>query len=471
MNKESMYDKLTTYYKDDYYPFHMPGHKRNSELISMTDPYEIDITEIDGFDNLHHPTDIILDIMNRISRIYGSQKSYILVNGSTCGILTAISAVTTPKDEILIARNCHKSVYNAVFIRQLKPDYISPKLNEAGIFGDISPEDVLEKLNQNENIKAVVITSPTYEGIVSDIEEIARVVHKKGAVLIVDEAHGAHFSLDEYFPKSAIEKGADIVIQSVHKTLPAMTQTAVMHVGGHKVNLGKVERFLGIYESSSPSYVLMSSVDKCFKLIEEKGTTLFREYVKIIENFYREAKKFKNIILFTPERVFDFDKGKLVIISLYEEFTGNDLYKLLLNKYHLQPEMASERYVVLMTSLCDTYEGFRRLINALSDIDKMLEGRGGLQIEEETFKFSRDGKIPERAFFSHETELYKLEEINLKKSVGRIAGDYVYLYPPGCPILVPGEIISENIVDKIYISIKRGLNVIGMEEDKIAVIK
>ena len=244
---DSLYKRLVKYSDSDYYPFHMPGHKRNTDIIDMISPYKIDITEIENFDNLHNANDVIKSLMNRIAKMYGSKRSYILVNGSTCGIMAAISSVVKMGDEIALARNCHKSVYNAVYINKLKCNYIVPKVNEYGIFGQIEIEDVEEIFNRNPKVKVVVITSPTYEGIVSDIEGIAKYVHKKGGILIVDEAHGAHFKFDNYFPNSAVESGADIVIESIHKTLPAMTQTSILHICSENIDEKKVERFLSIY--------------------------------------------------------------------------------------------------------------------------------------------------------------------------------------------------------------------------------
>ena len=214
--------KLKALAQSDVYPFHMPGHKRQ---LSGFFPYEFDITEIEEFDNLHHAKGLLLEAQQYAAQMYQSWKAYYLVNGSTCGILAAISAVTTKGGRILVARNCHKAVYNAIYLRGLKAEYVYPVATHYGIQGQIQATDVERKLVEKPDIQAIVITSPTYDGLVSDIRAIADLAHTHGIPLIVDEAHGAHFGLDEAFPDNATVLGADAVIMSVHKTLPAPTQT------------------------------------------------------------------------------------------------------------------------------------------------------------------------------------------------------------------------------------------------------
>lgn len=289
-----LYKNLIEYSNSDYYPFHMPGHKRNIE--DGVSPFSYDITEIDGFDNLHNPQGILKIAMEEAADFYGTDKTYYLVNGSTCGLLSAICGVTSRGDKILVARNCHKAVYNAIYLNELTPVYINPEYIEMyGINGGISPEAVQYGLAENPDIKAVIITSPTYEGVVSDVQRIAEIVHKKGIPLIVDEAHGAHFGLHKCFPQSAVKLGADIVIQSVHKTLPSLTQTALLHIRSDIVNVSEVERFLHIYQSSSPSYVLMSSIDECINKLKSDGLFLFEPYVKRLEVMLTHEKQLTHL--------------------------------------------------------------------------------------------------------------------------------------------------------------------------------
>ena len=272
---DNLYKELELYGKKDYYPFHMPGHKRNAAVISTDFPFERDITEIDGFDNLHHPEGLILEAQKRAADLYGSKECFFSVNGSTAALLSAVSACVTRGGQILMARNCHKAVYHAVYLRDLKPTYVYPHLeHELGINGGITPSRVKRALEENPDIEAILITSPTYDGVVSDVAGISRIAGEYHIPLIVDEAHGAHFCFSDYFPVSAVELGADIVIQSIHKTLPSMTQTAVLHRCSDRVSSDMLKRFMGIYQSSSPSYILMASIDACMDKIEKDGQEL-----------------------------------------------------------------------------------------------------------------------------------------------------------------------------------------------------
>ena len=225
--------KLNELEQSDIYPFHMPGHKR--AFLPFANPYAIDITEIEGFDNLHHATGILQEAQQKAADLYGAQKTYYLVNGSTCGLLAAISAAVPRGGKILVARNCHKAVYHAMYLRQLVPVYLYPEDTAYGIQGQVTPQMVQKQLKQTPDIRAVVITSPTYDGVVSDIQSIADIVHAYGIPLIVDEAHGAHFGFSPEFPENATRLGADAVIMSVHKTLPAFTQTALLHLCSDRI--------------------------------------------------------------------------------------------------------------------------------------------------------------------------------------------------------------------------------------------
>ena len=276
---ENLYDKLKQNQLSNRYPYHMPGHKRNMAGYPMEEFYGIDITEIEGFDNLHLPKEIIKDIMERAEKLFGAE-SYLLVNGSTGGILSAVSAALKKGETLLMARNCHKAAYHAAYLRECRIEYCYPEiLDTFGICGSVSPEKIRMHLEKNRKIKAIFITSPTYDGVVSDVEQIVRDAHKRGILVIVDEAHGAHFGMDERFPKSAVECGADIVIHSIHKTLPAFTQTALLHVQGELIDRGRLRRFLQIYQTSSPSYILMAGIEQCISIMEKERKQLYNNFL------------------------------------------------------------------------------------------------------------------------------------------------------------------------------------------------
>ena len=372
---EKLYKKLESYGQSDYYPFHMPGHKRNPDSVRGDFPFERDITEIEGFDNLHHPEDILLEAQKNVSKLYGTKESYYSVNGSTAALLAAISAAVPRKGQILVARNCHKAVYHAMYLRELKPTYIYPQMDmKWWINGGIFPDKVERCLAENPEIKAVLITSPTYDGVVSDVKAIAEITHKYEIPLIVDEAHGAHFHFSNYFPTSAVELGADLVIQSFHKTLPAMTQTAILHNCSDRVDGRLIRRFMGIYQTSSPSYILMASIDACIDTMAAEGYEMFREFTKMLEQARKRLSQCRYICLADPEKdvngVFDYDRSKLIFSTVNSTLTGAQLYDILLERYHIQMEMETETYSLALAAVGDREEGFERLCQAIEEIGK-----------------------------------------------------------------------------------------------------
>lgn len=418
---DSLLERLSKYNKTDYYGFHMPGHKRNSDIFNNSLPYDLDITEIEEFDDLHHCEGILLESQKRASKLFKSKETFYLINGSTVGNLAAIFSVTNRGDKIVVARNNHKSVYNAVFLNGLNPIYIYPQFDEdKGISGEIQIKDLEKVLIKEKDIKAIVIVSPTYDGVVSDIKGISSLAHEYEIPLIVDEAHGAHFSMHSYFPRNSNELGADIVVQSVHKTLLSLTQTGVIHVNGNRVDREQLYRYLKMFQSSSPSYILMSSIDTCVDLLLYDGEKFFKQYVKLLEDTRSKLKKLKKLTLLEVD---NYDKSKILISTKNTSVSSKELYNLLLEKYHLQMEMCGADYVTAMTSIGDTEEGLKRLVDALFEIEEKIE-------------------VVANHKHNVKWELPRLEQA----LEGRKGSEwFYYLYPPGIPLVVPGEEITEEV--------------------------
>ena len=453
-----MYQQLISYGKSDVYPFHMPGHKRRA--LPFPNPYTIDITEIDGFDNLHHAEGLIREAEERAAKLYGADRSYYLVNGSTCGLLAAICAAARRGDKVLAARNCHKAVYHAISMQGLSVEFLYPAITRGDLQGQITAAQVEEALTKHPDIAVVILTSPTYEGIVSDVAAIAACCHAHGAALIVDEAHGAHFGFGAGFPENAVRLGADAVIMSLHKTLPSFTQTALLHCNGTRIDAGRVARYLGVYETSSPSYLFMAGMDACIDLIREQGAELFAEYRRRLDAFYRDTADLTQLHVMRREdlcreEAYDWDDSKLIIYA--GAMGGEALHQELLGHYHLQMEMVSADYVLGMTSLMDTDEGMRRLVTALHEID---EKNGRLDGAEAGFTARMYRENPRRMQIYQALDL-PYREVPLDESVGKMAADYVYLYPPGIPLIVPGEVITEEFIRHIRECRERKLNVEG----------
>lgn len=489
---DDMLGKLEAYSKENIVPMHMPGAKRNSELIGrymddMPAPYDIDITEIDGFDNMHNADGLIKKAFEKTAALYGADESLFLVNGSTAGNMAAICGVTDKGDSIIVARNCHISVYNAIILNELDANYVYPQYDdEYGYYKGISLREIKDTVEKNESmgkdIKAVVITSPTYEGNVSDIKNIAAYLHEHNIPLIVDEAHGAHFKFSCEFPQTAVEQGADIVINSVHKTLPSLTQTAVLHINYGYVNVSKVKRYWNIYQSTSPSYILMGSIDRCMSIIEKDGEYLFENYISKLKILRNKLGQLKNIKLIDSD-----DISKIVIGC----DNAKKLYDILLNEYGIQLEMSSLKYAIAMTSIFDSAEYYDRFYNALCEIDRRYNANNinnsannnqnyaehynifnnTLSIKKADIKVNiadfKNEALMSIAKALNEGDKNGYDKIMMNDSslYGRISAKMVYVYPPGIPILCPGEIISENVVNIISKAIDNGLEVVGLELD------
>ena len=535
MSVNSLYEKLREYEASDFYGFHMPGHKRNTELMGKGLPYGIDITEIDGFDDLHHADGILLELEQRIAKLYGADRSRILINGSTAGIMSAILGCVDRGGKLLVARNCHKSVYHAMELGGMEPVYLYPEFDTTWeINGVIEPEQIKDALEADPEIQAVMLVSPTYDGVVSDIRTIAEIVHSYQIPLIVDEAHGAHFGFHPYFPENSNRCGADVVIHSLHKTLPAPTQTAVLHINGTIAKEEQIWHYLNMLQTSSPSYILMAGIDRCVGLLErekeiskanEKGQALlekeqygFRQYVARLERLRTELQEsLQNLKLVEPEMrksqrltpttwnpgtaglrkpeserkegnaeeekdkgiseghvgksglkigYMEYDKSKILISTKRCSKTSEEIYKLLLEKYHLQMEMRAGSYILAMTSIADTDAGFERLKQALLELDKSCrfistertEGAGVSFALPRTELVYLPGKA-EDFRRKNQTECCRFEEAE-----GRISLEYAYLYPPGIPLLVPGERISGEVISQLLGYQKQGFSIEGIRE-------
>lgn len=446
----------------DEYPLHMPGHKRQFGEKLLGNPYEIDITEIEGYDNLYEADGILKEAMERAAKVCGAEETFFLVNGSTVGILSAVTAVTQPGDKIIVARNCHKAVFHAMELRQLKAVYLHPQyLMEWDMSGAVSVDEVRELLQQHPDARAVVITSPTYEGIVSPVAEIAAVVHEAGIPLIVDEAHGAHFPHDKRFPESAIQAGADVVIQSMHKTLPSFTQTALLHMKKGYADTACIKEYIGYYQTSSPSYLFMAGMDQCMALLEEKGSRLWDNFFEMQENLSKTLKELDYIRIFSEN-----EPGKLVVSVKGTNMSGRQLQQILLEKYHIQVEMAAGSYVLGILTFCDTKEGFERLATALLEIDR------GLKSSETVKNVYEEANITEDVVYSlSEVRRKEKEETLFSETEGRIVADYVNLYPPGIPLLIPGERIKREHITLIEGYLARNMHVQGMNNGNIWVCR
>ncbi|MDU5912748.1 MAG: aminotransferase class V-fold PLP-dependent enzyme [Anaerococcus vaginalis] len=422
-------EKLDLYIKEDYYPFAMPGHKRNKKFLNKKISYDRDITEIRDFDNLNNPKSLFKNMEKKLAKIYDANDFIISTNGSTCGILATLRALTKNNKKILVQRNSHKSVFNAIEVFDLDPDYIKVKIDENDMAYDIDYEDIKKKIEKN-SYSLIFITSPSYEGYMIDLKKIQKIIGDKNIFLLLDMAHGSHTILSDYKNNFSY----DLAITSFHKNLSALTPSSGIIIKNKNIDKKEIRRNMAIFQTSSPSYIISGSIDD---MVEKFPNffDLWNDLVKNLNSLYQT--KLKNLKFINSKNK---DISKILISCKNTNINGNDLADLLY-KEKIEIEMASATYVILISSIFDTKEGFERLKNALIKIDKKIKYKKS-DFSFEFVECQKKYSISES--FSKENHLEKIE-----KSQGKISAAYVYAYPPGIPLLIPGEIINQKIIDQI----------------------
>lgn len=447
--------------------FHMPGHKGAEFFEKMgygkllRNVVDMDITEIPGADNLFQHEDVILEVMEKYKALYGSRKTYLLVNGSSVGLLASILTSAKRGSRVLIARNSHKSIYNAVNLGGLIAEYIYPEIvKEDGITGEITPSEVERALRENPGAACVVIPSPNYYGICSDISSISKICHEHGAALIVDQAHGAHLKFTEEqglgYPVSAEAGGADMVINSTHKTLATLTQTAILNVMTDRVDLPTLEDYLQILESSSPSYLLMLSLDiNAQILMEEKGREAIRQWDMAVNGFYERCNEVPGLKVLRHPYL---DRTKINLDMSAAGLNGSELEEEL-NKRNIWPELVTGNIVMCMTGIGTTEDHIEKLIEALKDIALNSASEGKAHEREQGPTVKTMFKLERRAI----PERYCSRPVS--ECVGMVSAGLIVPYPPGIPLACPGEVLTEELLTYVTDLRKRGEKVIGIDEN------
>ena len=439
MRQTPLYDKLLEYSKSKL-PYHMPGHKLGRfKALEEVNLFKLDNTEAEGMDNLYQADGVIKEAMDLMATFYGAQKSIFITNGSTAGILASILSVCHEGDKLIIARNAHHSVWNALVLAGVMPVYISPEyLQEDDILGQVTVRSVEEALEKYPDVKGALIVSPTYEGIVSDIKGISDILHRKNKVLIVDEAHGAHFVLEGVFPLNSIKCGADLVINSVHKTLPALTQSALLHLCSNRISYDTLIDSLRMIQTSSPSYAMMGLMDYIRDYMIRNKYMLDKQYMTPLKNVRLKLSALKCLKLIDqPSEMYDI--GKIIISTKNANLTGYELAHKLSKDYNISVEAALETYIILMTTIADDENSLMKLAEALLEIDQSLK----IQIRKTTINdFMQKevilGQSPRKIYYMDK------EWCELSMCEGKVAAKNVMLYPPGIPIICMGETIRHT---------------------------
>lgn len=448
--------------RNKHLSFHTPGHKNGSGFSEefITNIMNIDVTEIKDTDDLHEPTGIILEAHNKAEKSFGADKSFMLVNGATVGIHTMVGSVCNSGDKLLVSRNAHKSIWAAMALFDVKPIFIKPYYDfDIQMSTQISCINVSNILQKNKDIKGIFIVNPTYYGLCTDIKSISDIAGNYDIPLLVDEAHGTHFTFSKLLPDNASVSGADMWVNSAHKTLPSLTQSAWLHTKNKYSK--KAKKILSMLETSSPSYILMASLDYAREFMENNGEHLIEILKQKIENIVKRLQVIGyNIPDYTNnDEVFDVDFTRLVIE--YPSVSGYDLYEKLYDK-GICAEMADSRRVVFIITVIDA-------INKDNPIEKLydiLEENSLEIINKIPYKLINfDIPLPEMHQTPRQAMLCDSEYINIKNANKRISTGIVGAYPPGIPIVGPGEEFSKDIID-ILLSIKdMGGRLFGIDEN------
>lgn len=475
MGKTPILDSLLKYIREENAPFSMPGNKSGRGFMKSDKGRNLrevllrgDITEVEGLDNLHSPEGIIKEAQELLSSFYGSNKSYFLVNGSTSGNLAMIFSAFNEGDKVLVERNCHRSIFNGIILKKLKPvyirNYISKNYN-APICIDV--EHFLQVLEENEDIKGIVLTYPNYYGIAVDLRFIVDICKSRGIKVLVDCAHGAHFGVTPQLPENPLKFGVDMVVMSAHKTLPSLTQTAYLHIGSN-VDKRKVDFYVSAFSSTSPSYILMASLDYARDYLEVNGKEDFESCIRTAENYKRKINLIKGFHAITIEDLKN------------EDITWNismDQTRLVISVEHGYNAYSILHYLRSRGVQCEMSDGFNIILvlspfNNKGDYEKLLFALESCPMNKFIYNYFPvlTSNIPVQKYMPCEAAQMETEKVSITESTGCISTENIVPYPPGVPIIMMGEIIDEDAVNMIQYYMENEVTVLGVEEHKINIV-
>ena len=467
MNKLPLLNALLDYHNEENLILSMPGNKcglafKRDEIGKIFEKNlgRLDITEVEPLDNLHHPEGVIKEAQDLLRDYYKSKKAFFVVNGSTGGNLAAVFSAFIEGDEVLVERNCHRSIYNALILRKLKVTYIEPVVIEEGkLFLPPDTENIYNALSKVKNPKGIILTYPNYFGITYNIEEIIKDLKEKGLKVIIDEAHGAHFGVCKELPKNMASL-ADYTIISAHKTLPALTGGAYLLVNDEKSN---VEFYLSAFSTTSPSYLVMASLDYARNYLQEYGKEDYESLIHNADKKRKEINSLNKVKIIAKEDLpkgYDIDRSRYTIV-LPKGYSG---YKLLdyLRGEKIQGEMAFPSGVVLILSYSQGLDALDKIQQAINKLDMET-------LRDKEWKFNYNNPLPIKALEPYEVLEAKSDKIDLHNSLGRIAKENIVPYPPGIPSICLGEIINEEVIVAIEEFLEQGGTVLGVNQGRVLV--
>lgn len=462
-----LYDAVKCYARSDVARFHMPGHKGKpisddaESLASLM--WQMDVTELDGTDNLHMPEGAIKKAQSLMAQAYGAKRSFFMVNGATAGIYTMLMAACRPGDTVIIGRNCHKSVINGLVIAGLNPVYVWPDtLEKWHTAGQVETGGIEKALDEHRDAKAVLITSPDYYGLCADVAAIADICHRRGVPLLVDEAHGAHLVFSKALPPDAGSCGADAWVDSMHKTLPSLTQTAVLNVNSDLLDIGEVKSAEQLVQTTSPSYILMASMDIARRYMATNGNCKLSELLGYIDDMVEWAGNIEGLRMMTSDDVVGdcgvaYKDATRVCFDVSARGISGIEAGAIMREHGVQVEMADLYNIVLITTVADDADDFEAVKKAVAMLPKL--SNAGLPAFNKVLPHAKQAMSPREAVFAHK------EYVPIDRARGRIAAQSIGIYPPGIPLICPGEVISGEITDMLDTILAQGGRVFNIGRD------
>ena len=465
-----IYEALLRMKKMRIVPFDVPGHKRgrgNKELTEFLGEscMEVDVNSMKPLDNLCHPVSVIKDAEELAAEAFGAANAFFMVGGTTSSVQAMIMYACKSGDKIILPRNVHRSAINSLILSDAVPVYVNPDTNETlGIPLGMSVAEVEKAIAENPDAKAVLVNNPTYYGICSDLRKITEIAHAHGMLVLVDEAHGTHFYFGDDFPPTAMECGADLASVSMHKSGGSLTQSSFLLMG-ERINADYMRQVINLTQTTSASYLLLSSLDLSRKRLALQGKEIFHETVKMAEYARYEINEIGGYYAFSKElinkdSVFDFDRSKLSVHTLSIGLAGIEVYDLLRDEYDIQIEFGDIGNILAYISVGDRKRDIERLISALAEI-KRVYGKSSTGMLSQEYINPVVAETPRKAFYS------KKKSLPLDETAGYICSEFVMCYPPGIPILAPGELITEDIIRYIKYAKEKGCQMTGTEDINI----
>lgn len=477
-NSAPLHEALERYRGNRVVPFDVPGHKQGRGTPELTEflgkqCLSVDVNSMKPLDNLSHPTSVIRDAEALAADAFGADQAFFMVGGTTSAVQAMIMSVCKSGDSIIIPRNVHKSAINALILCGVNPIYVDPGVHsDLGISLGMSPSGVEAAVRANPSAKAVFVNNPTYYGICPDLERITRAAHSAGMAVLADEAHGAHFCFGDGLPLPAMRAGADMSAISMHKTGGSLTQSSLLIMGGGKISPDYVRTIINLTQTTSASYLLMSSIDIARKALATGGRARLREVLALAEYARSEINGIGGYYAFSREivdgrNVADFDGTKLSVHTLKIGLAGVEVYDILRDRYGIQIEFGDMGNCLAIVSVGDTHYNIERLVSSLSEI-KRLDGKEGRSLWEQEYIPPVVKLSPREAFYAER------EILPLASSRGRVSSEFVMCYPPGIPLLAPGELITRDALDHILYAKEKGSLLMGPQDmtlENIFVVK